>query len=160
VGVVLRACYREACGRGGDILKGVGMVEQTMTALEQETRRLLELLDAMDVGGLAAMFTDDAQGVDEISGGWTRGSAALDAYLNQLQGAVSDVRSQISDLCCTQWGEVGLVTFVLDQTYNMHGQERRLAAPTSVLFRQQDGRWKVAMIHSVPIPDSADSAGV
>lgn len=135
-------------------LKGVGMSEQTMTALEQETRRLLELLDAMDLHGLAAMFTDDAQGVDEISRGWTRGRAALDAYFEQLQGAVSDVRSQVSDLNATQWGDVGLVTFRLEQTYNIDGQERRLSAPTSTLFRRQDGEWKVALIHSVPIPET------
>jgi ketosteroid isomerase-like protein len=39
----------------------------------------------------------------------------------------------------------------------MDGQERRLTAPTSILFRQHEGRWKVAMVHSVPT-DTADNA--
>jgi dihydroxyacetone kinase len=69
------------------------MAEQTTTSLEREARRLVELLEAMDVSRLAAMFTDDAQGVDEISGGWTRGGVAMKAYLDHLQGAVSNVRS-------------------------------------------------------------------
>jgi ketosteroid isomerase-like protein len=157
--VVLSARRRDAGGRAGQILKGVGMAEQTMTALEQETRRLLELLDAMDVGRLTAMFTDDAQGVDEISGGWTRGRTALHGYLEQLRGAVSDVRSQIHDLHTTQWGAVGLATFVLQQTYSMEGHERRLAAPTPIVFRRPEDRWKVAMIHSVPT-EMADNARV
>jgi hypothetical protein len=55
----------------------------------------------MDIGRLDAMFTDDAQAVDEISGSWTRGRSALQGHLEQLRGAVSDVRSQIhlSTLC-------------------------------------------------------------
>jgi ketosteroid isomerase-like protein len=131
------------------------MSEQTVTALEQETRRVLELLDAMDLSGLAEMFTDDAQGVDEISRSWTRGRAALDAYFARLEGTVADVRSQLSDLHATMWGDVGLVTFVLDQTYKMNGQEQRLSAPTSIVFRRQGDDWKLAMVHSVPIPEQA-----
>ena len=143
---------------GADLQNEVTMAEQTITSLEQEARRLLELLETMDVSRLAAMFTDDAQGVDEISGGWTRGRAALRAYLEQLQGAVSNVRSEISDLHCDEWGEVGLTTLVLRQTYTIDGQERRLTAPTSILFRLLQGRWKVAMVHSIPT-DMTDKVG-
>jgi ketosteroid isomerase-like protein len=105
------------------------------------------------MSGLAAMFTDDAQGVDEISRGWTRGRAALEAYRARLEGTVTDVRSRLSDLHATTWADTGLVTFVLDQTYSMNGQEQRLSAPTSLLFHRQDDGWKVALIHSVPLPD-------
>ena len=62
------------------------MSEQMAAALERETRHFLELLDSLDMSGLAAIFTDDAQGVDEISRGWMRGRAALEAYLAQLEG--------------------------------------------------------------------------
>ena len=129
------------------------MSEQTAAALEQETRHFLELLDSLDMGGLAAMFTDDAQGVDEISRGWTRGRAALEAYLAQLEGTVTDVRSRLTDFHAITWGDIGLVTFVLDQTYSMNEQEQRLSAPTSLLFHRQGDSWKVALIHSVPIGD-------
>lgn len=129
------------------------MSEQTAAALERETRHLLERLDSLDMDGLAAMFTDDAQGVDEISRGWTRGRAALEAYLAHLQGTVTDVRSRLSDFQAITWADTGLVTFVLDQTYSMNGQEQRLSAPTSLVFHRQEDGWKVALIHSVPIPD-------
>jgi len=133
------------------------MPEDSAAALEQETRRVFELLDALDVNGLGAMLTDDVQGVDEITRGWTRGRAALQAYFAQLEGSVSDPRSQLSDLHATAWGDVGLVTFVLDQTYKMDGRDETISAPTSMLFRMQDNGWKVALIHTVPIPDPAES---
>jgi ketosteroid isomerase-like protein len=133
------------------------MPEETATALEQETRRVFELLDALDVDGLGAMLTDDVQGVDEITRGWTRGRAALAAYFAQLKDVVSDPRSQLTDLRAAVWGDVGLVTFVLDQTYKMKGREETIAAPTSMLFRRQDEGWKVALIHTVPIPEQPES---
>jgi ketosteroid isomerase-like protein len=55
----------------------------------------------------------------------------------------------------TVWGDVGLVTFVLDQTYTMDGQQHSISAPTSLLFRLKDGDWKIALIHTVPIPEQA-----
>jgi ketosteroid isomerase-like protein len=129
------------------------MPEQTATSLEQEAHRAFELLDALDLDGLAAMLTDDAQGIDEISRRWMRGRAALEAYFAQMKDAVSEPRSRLSDLHATTWGEVGLVTCVLDQTYKISGREESISAPTSMIFRHQDGSWKIALIHTVPIPD-------
>jgi ketosteroid isomerase-like protein len=137
--------------------KGEEMSAQAERALEQEARRLLELLDEMNVEGLEAMLTDDAQGVDEISRGWRRGRAALNEYLSELEGAVVEVQSQISDLHAADWGDVGVVTFVLDQTYEIDGQKQSLSAPTSLVFRRQDDGWKVALIHSVPLPEQGQS---
>jgi ketosteroid isomerase-like protein len=133
--------------------KGEEMSAQAERALEHETRRLLEFLDEMDLESLAAMLTDDAQGVDEISRGWRRGRAALNDYLSELEGTVADVESQITDLHVTDWGDVGAVTFVLDQTYEIDGKRQSLSAPTSLVFRRQDDDWKVALIHSVPLPE-------
>jgi uncharacterized protein (TIGR02246 family) len=133
------------------------MSEQTATELERETQRFLELMDAMDLRGLAAMFTDDGQGVDELSRNWRRGRAALDAYFAELEGTVTDVRSQLSDLQATAWGDAALVTFVLNQTYKMNAQEQSISAPTSMVFRREDGGWKLAMVHSVPVPDQTSS---
>jgi ketosteroid isomerase-like protein len=104
---------------------------------------------------LAGMLTDDAQSVDEITCGWTRGRAAIEGYLSQLEESASDVRSQMSDVQETVWGDVGLVTFVLNQTYKMEDQEQSISAPTSIVFRRQNGDWKVALIHTVPIPEAA-----
>jgi ketosteroid isomerase-like protein len=131
------------------------MPELTGTALTQRVKQLLELLDKMDLRGLGAMLTDDAQSVDEISRGWRRGRDSIGAYMSQLKDSVSDVHSQMSDPHEAVWGDVGLVTFVLEQSYTMEGRKQTIAAPTSILFRRQDSDWKIALIHTVPIPESA-----
>ena len=132
------------------------MSDQSTTALEQQARRVFELLDALDVDSIGAMLTDDAQGVDEISRGWMRGRGALEDYFAQLKNAVSEPRSQLSDLHTTAWGDVGLVTCVLDQTYKLSGREESISAPTSMIFRYQDGSWRIGLIHTVPFPDQPD----
>jgi ketosteroid isomerase-like protein len=129
------------------------MAQQAEQALEQETRRILERLDALDMEALGATFTDDAQGIDELTRGWRRGRKAINAYLSELAGTVSDVRSQATDLHATSWGDTGVVTFVLEQTYQMDGETQSLSAPTSLVFRRQDDGWKVALIHSAPLPE-------
>jgi ketosteroid isomerase-like protein len=128
------------------------MPGQTATSLEPRVRQMLERLDALDLDSLGPMLTDDAQSVDEITRGWTRGRAAIGNYLAQLKDTVSDVHSQMSDIHEAVWGDVGLVTFVLDQTYQMDEQRQTIAAPTSILLRREDDEWKIALIHTVPIP--------
>jgi ketosteroid isomerase-like protein len=53
------------------------------------------------------------------------------------------------------WGDVGLVTFALEQSYTMDGQKQTREAPTSIVFRRQDGDWRIELIHSVPLPEQA-----
>jgi SnoaL-like domain len=128
------------------------MPGQTATSLEPRVRQMLERLDALDLDSLGPMLTDDAQSVDEITRGWTRGRAAIASYLAQLKDTVSDVHSQMSDIHEAVCGDVGLVTFVLDQTYQMDEQRQTISAPTSILLRREDDDWKIALIHTVPIP--------
>jgi ketosteroid isomerase-like protein len=128
---------------------------QAATSLEQTVKLLLERLDAMDLDGLAAMVDDDIQGVDEISRRWMRGRLAIEGYFAQLKDAVSEVRSQMSDVQEDTWADAGLVTFVLDQTYTVNGQQQTIVAPTSIVFRRRDSEWKIALIHTVPLPDEA-----
>jgi ketosteroid isomerase-like protein len=43
---------------------------------------------------------------------------------------------------------------VVDQTYTMGGQEQQVTAPTSITCRKgDDGAWRIAVFHSVPLPD-------
>lgn len=128
------------------------MSEQTAASLEQEAHRVFELVDALDLDGLGAMLTDDAQGVDQISRRWMRGRAALEAYFAQLKDMGFDSQSQLTDFRATTWDEVGLVTGVLDRTFKITDQHERSSAPASMIFRYQDGSWKLALIHTVPIP--------
>ncbi len=133
------------------------MPERTLKTLEAETERILQLLDAMDLDALGATLTDDAQSVDEITRGWTRGRAAIDAYLEQLRATVSDIHSRARDLHATSWGDTGIVTFVLEQTYTLNETHQTLEAPTSMVFRRIRDAWKVALIHTVPLPDDTNT---
>jgi ketosteroid isomerase-like protein len=132
------------------------MAQETATSLEQQVRRVFELVDTMDMDGLAAMIADDGQGVDEISRGWMRGRDQLEAYFGQLKGMVEGVRSEISDAHVTQWSDTGVVTFVVDQTYTMGGEQQKIRAPSSITFRREGDDWKIVVFHSVPLPDEAD----
>lgn len=128
-----------------------------MSELEPVTRRLFELLDAMDTRGMAAMIADDAQGIDEISRGWMRGREALEGYFGQLEQMVDEVSSKVRNVHETEWGDAGVVTCVVDQTYEMDGAEQSITAPTSIVFRREGGEWKIAVFHSVPLPGEGDS---
>jgi hypothetical protein len=126
---------------------------QTETSLEQSVKRMLERLDVMDLDGLGAMVDDDVQGVDEIAGRWMRGRLAIEGYFTQLKDTVSDVRSRMSDVHEDAWGDAGLVTFVLAQTYTLNGQQQTISAPTSIVFRRRGTQWKIVLIHTVPLPE-------
>ena len=131
------------------------MATQAETSLQQTVSRLLERLDAMDLDGLGAMVDDEVQSVDEIARRWIRGRSAIEGYLSQLKDTVSDVRSRMSDVQEDAWGDAGLVTFVLDQTYTLDGQQQTISAPTSIVFRRRGSDWKIVLIHTVPLPEDA-----
>ena len=120
--------------------------------LDQRARELLQTLDALDFTKLANMLADDAQGIDEISRRWLRGRAELDAYFRQLSGAIADVRSEPSDLVAREYGDVGVVTCMLAQSYMLEGRRVQITAPTTLLFTRTGGDWRAALVHSVPLP--------
>jgi ketosteroid isomerase-like protein len=123
--------------------------------LESGARDLFDALDRKDFERLVGMTTDDAQSVDEISRGWLRGRAAMESYLKSLGEQVSNIRSTLSDLNAVELGDVGIVTLVLDQEYDMGGQHTAIRAPTSLVFRRAHGSWQLALLHSVPLPEES-----
>jgi acyl-CoA synthetase (AMP-forming)/AMP-acid ligase II len=127
----------------------------TQTSLTQTVSRLLESLDAMNLDALASMVDDEVQSIDEIAGGWVRGRSAMQGYLSQLKDTVSDVHSETRDVQEKAWGDTGLVTFTLDQTYTLDGQRQQISAPTSVVFQRRKSEWKIMLIHTVPLPGQA-----
>jgi ketosteroid isomerase-like protein len=131
------------------------MSTSTEASVERLVRELFEAVDALDFETIGRHIADDAQGVDELSRGWLRGRAALEAYFRQLEGSIESVESQLSDIHATEWGDAGLVTCKVDQTYRMGGQEQRIQAPTSVVCRRENGDWRVVLLHSVPLPEAA-----
>jgi ketosteroid isomerase-like protein len=127
----------------------------TQTSLPQTVSRLLEFLDAMNLDALASMVDDEVQSIDEIARGWVRGRSAMQGYLSQLKDTVSDPHSEMSDVREKTWGDTGLVTFTLDQTYTLDGQRQQISAPTSVVFQRRENEWKIMLIHTVPLPEQA-----
>lgn len=121
--------------------------------LEQVVSDFLAALDSLDVDVMLQGLTDDAQGVDEISRRWIRGRADLSAYIRQLASSVSSVRTEATDVSESIFGDVGVVTCWLDQTYTLEGQERSVSAPTTMVFRSEDGDWKLSLFHSLPLPE-------
>ena len=125
--------------------------------LEDVTRELLSALDALDVDRMVQIATDDAQGVDEISRRWMRGRNELEGYLRQLTSAVADVHTEIRDPEERVWGDVGVLTCWLEQSYTMDGSAQQVSAPTTLVFRQEGGAWKIALFHSIPLPEHEES---
>ena len=123
--------------------------------LESGARELFDALDRKDFDRLVRMTTDDAQSVDEISRGWLRGRAAMEAYLKSLGEQVSNIRSTLSDVNAVEVGDFGIVTLVLDQEYDMGGQHTSIRAPTSLVFRRANGEWQLALLHSVPLAEAS-----
>jgi uncharacterized protein (TIGR02246 family) len=115
---------------------------------------LFDALDRLDLEAIEAFFDEDAQGVDELSGGWRRGRQELHEYFAQITSAgLADVRSTLSDRHMVLVGDVAIVTVVLDQTYTLRGEPQTIHSPTSIVLRRQPARWSVALVHSVPLPD-------
>jgi ketosteroid isomerase-like protein len=121
--------------------------------LQSTTRELFGALDRKEFDRIIRMASDDVQGIDEISRGWLRGRAALEAYLESLGEQVSNIHSALSDLHAVELGDVGIVTLVLDQEYDMGGQRTSIHAPTSLVYRRVDGEWRFALLHSVPLAE-------
>jgi uncharacterized protein (TIGR02246 family) len=121
---------------------------------EQTVDELFDALDRLDLEAIESFFDEDAQGVDELSGGWRRGREALHEYFAQVTSAgLADVRSTLSDEHTVLVGDVALVTLVLDQTYTLAGESQTIHSPTSIVLRRQPDRWSVALVHSVPVPN-------
>jgi uncharacterized protein (TIGR02246 family) len=119
--------------------------------LETVLQGMFDALGRKDPETILGHFAEDTQGVDEISREWMRGREALEVYIRGLVTQVEDVHSEIRDVHEVVWGDVGLVTFWLEQDYNLEGQRHHISAPTSAVLRWEDEAWKVAVFHSVPL---------
>jgi uncharacterized protein (TIGR02246 family) len=122
--------------------------------LERPVRDLFEALDRMDVEGMEKTIAKDAQSVDEISRRWLRSKDEIGRYLRQLAGAVSEVRSELRDVHEQAWGDAGVVTCWLEQDYTIEGAGQHVSAPTTFVLRREDGDWRIALFHSVPLPEA------
>jgi hypothetical protein len=100
------------------------------------------------------MFTADAQGVDELTRKWLRGNA-MSEYFSRLGPGLSDISSRLADINETSWAEAGVVTCWVEQDYKYEGEPVHLAGPVTVVFHRENGAWRIAVVHAVPMPSSA-----
>jgi ketosteroid isomerase-like protein len=122
-------------------------------SLETVARQFIEDLDALDVDALVSVLADDVEGVEEISRQWLRGREAVEGYMRQLVTQISNIHTEMRDLNERVWGDVGVLTHWLDQTYTYEGNTIQISAPTTLLFRREGGEWKMTLFHSVPLPE-------
>jgi ketosteroid isomerase-like protein len=125
------------------------------STLESMAQELFDALDRKDFDRIVRLATDDVQGVDEISRGWLRGRAAMEAYFKSLGEQVSNIRSTLSDVHAVEVGDVGIITLVLNQEYDMGGQRASIHAPTSIVVRRVDGDWRMVLLHTVPLAEES-----
>jgi ketosteroid isomerase-like protein len=123
--------------------------------LEDEVRRLFDNFDRLDFDAVTATFATDVQGVDELSRRWMRGKGELTSYLEQMRPLLSNIKSSLSDVRAVTWGDAGVVTCWLEQTYNLEGRTDSISAPTTFVFRREGEQWRVALIHSIPQAEEA-----
>jgi uncharacterized protein (TIGR02246 family) len=118
---------------------------------------VLEMFDALrkkDAEALARFAADDSQGIDELSRRWLRGRDEMTRHVAGLLEMVDDVESELRDVHEATYGDVGVVTFWLEQDYTLEGQRQHVSAPTTVVLTRAGEAWKLALFHSVPVPEA------
>jgi len=114
--------------------------------------QFFRLLDAKDETALRAQLSEDPQATDEITRGWLRGRAALAAYFVENLPRITEVNSRINEAEERRWGDVEVDTFVLRQSYVYDGTRYDIEAPTTMIWRREGDTWKLALMHSIPLP--------
>ena len=122
-------------------------------ALTDTVQRMFDALDKADTEAALATIGSEAEGVDEISRRWVRGDE-MTGYVREMLSSVSDVHSEIHDAHETDWGDTGVVTFWLEQDYTLGGERGHVSAPTTAVLRRESGEWKLALFHSIPLPEA------
>jgi ketosteroid isomerase-like protein len=120
--------------------------------LEAVTRQMFDALDRNDAEGMIRPVAKNIQGVDEISRKWMRGIGEVGDYIRELTRMVEGVRSTISDVHETAWDDTGILTCWLEQDYTLKGARQHISAPTTLVFRRDDGVWKIVLFQSIPLP--------
>jgi hypothetical protein len=123
--------------------------------LEDEVRGLFDDLDRMDFDGIFKRATADVQTVEELARRWMRGKGELEAYFEQMRPVVANIKSSLRDVQSVTWGDAGVVTCWLEQTYNIEGRTDSISAPTTFVFRREGEQWRVALMHSVPMAEES-----
>lgn len=122
--------------------------------LEVLTREMFNALDRNDAESFIRHAAEDVQAVDEISRRWLRGVREAGEYLRNLVKQIQGVRSTISNVREAVWGDAGVLTCWLEQDYTYEGKKHHVSAPTTAVFRRENGAWKFVVFESIPLSDA------
>lgn len=121
--------------------------------LEKLTNELFVHISQKDYPAVQSMLAQECQVVNEISRCWLRGAGEIEEYFGMVGAGITDLSSSLRDVTVAERGDVGIVTCMLDRSYRYDGRNVAVVSPTTVLFVKEDGDWKVALVHAVPLPE-------
>ncbi len=127
----------------------------TQTTVMSPAAEFFRHHDAKDVGYLRSIVADDIVFVDEIARDWLRGRDAFETYLRENLPRVEDMHSVVEGHELHRWGDVEIETFMLRQHYVFDGVAYDIEAPTTEVWRLDGDAWRLALIHSIPLPPKA-----
>jgi ketosteroid isomerase-like protein len=123
-----------------------------MGELQAALEDMFQAFERGDADALVASVASGAQGVDELSRKWMRGTDEVRNYVRGLVSMVTDVKTVVSDGNETIDGDDGLLTCWLEQDYTVGGTPQHVSAPTTVIFKREASGWKFSLFHSIPLP--------
>jgi len=123
--------------------------------LSRAAAELLASFDSFDFDAVMEQTADDAQVVDDVSRHWVRGKTSIGAHMRRVASSVDSLRTELSEVAETIWGDVGLLTCQLEQTYTAEGREGRGIGPATVVFHREGSEWKLTLFHIVALPEEA-----
>ena len=123
--------------------------------LSRAAAELLASFDSFDFDAVMEQTADDAQVVDDLSRHWVRGETNIGAHMQKVASSVESLRTELTEVAETIWGDVGVLTCQLDQTYTADGREGRGVGPATVVFHREGSDWKLTLFHIVALSDEA-----
>jgi hypothetical protein len=75
--------------------------------------------------------------------------------MRKVASSVDTLRTELTQVAESIWGEVGVLTCNLEQTYTAEGREGHSGGPATVVCHRKGGEWKLALFHVVALAEEA-----
>ena len=128
------------------------MSDDAIAQIRKLEEKRSQLLVAADIGGLSALLADDLVHIH------TTGVVETKAqYLAGVQNRLQFLSANRRDYNVRVFGDVAVATGRLDQAVKIKatGQERKLEAVTTQVWRKSAGTWVICSFHACLIPQAA-----